>query len=74
MYTTPENWFERFKAAGANGRVDAAKIWFSESGPLPQEAVDIVDELRGPENGHAYLQVLEHLQVVHRGFVGWADF
>lgn len=73
-FTTPEDWYNRFKAAGGRGRVDAEKIWFGESGPLSQEALRLITELQGPGTEEAYAQVVAYVQERHRGFVGWADF
>lgn len=73
-FTTPADWFERFKAAGGQGRVDAEKIWFSESEPQPNAALAVIDEILGAGKEDAYRQVLKYLQERHKGFVGWADF
>lgn len=73
-FTTPEDWYERFKAAGGRGRVDAVKVWFSESGAQPDAAAEVIAELYGPGKEEAYRQVVAYLQDRHRGFVWWADF
>lgn len=73
-FTTPEDWYERFKAAGGQGRVDHEKIWFSESGQLSSGAAEVIAELIGPGKEDAYRQVVSYVQERHRGFVGWADF
>lgn len=73
-FTTPEDWYERFKAAGGRGRVDIEKIWFSESGTQSTEAAEVIAELIGPGKEDAYRQVVSYVQERHRGFVGWADF
>lgn len=73
-FTTPEDWYERFKSAGGRGRVDIEKIWFSESGPQPSEAAEVIAELLGPGKEDAYRQVVAYVQDRYRGFVGWAEF
>lgn len=73
-FTTPEDWYERFKAAGGRGRVDAEKIWFSESGPQSSKSAAIIAELLGPEKEDAYKQVVAYIQARCNGFSGWAEF
>lgn len=74
MYTTPKDWYERFKEAGGRGRIDKVKVWISETGPIPSAAVAIFEELRAPANPHAFSEVVAYVGARHPVLAGWSPF
>lgn len=74
MFTTPEDWFDRFKAAGGHGRVVTGNFWFTEKGDQLPEVEKIVAELKGSANKPRYDEVLAYLQARFRPSATWVDF
>lgn len=74
MFTTPENWLQRFKAAGGRGRFNQDLIWPNEIVQQLHEAKLILSEIRGAENQREYQQVLAHLKEQQPVTANWVQF
>lgn len=74
MFTTPENWLQRFKAAGGSGRFNHDLIWPNETVEHLHEAKVILSEIRGAENQREYQQVLAHLKTIQPATAHWIQF
>jgi hypothetical protein len=70
MFTTAEDWFDRFKAAGCSMQLDVANMTPSKKSPQPPLCSEIWEELRGRDTDK-WDQVLAYAKAKAGGFVGY---
>jgi hypothetical protein len=74
MFTTAEDWIERFKATGCSLRLDAVTINPSPDPPLSPECLALWDEIRGDENRERWKQVDALVRAIVGPIVGWKTY
>jgi hypothetical protein len=74
MFTTAEDWIERFKAADCSLRLDGATMKPSRDPPLSPECLALWDEIRGDENRERWKQLDALVRASAGPIVGWKTY
>jgi hypothetical protein len=73
MFTTAEDWFDRFKAAGGRMRIDAASMYLLSEKEMSATVEAIWNEIQGTENSAKWKLVDAYVHVVAGPFDGSKD-
>jgi len=74
MYTTAEDWLDRFKAAGFSLTIDGVGIRPLEGAPRSPECMELWDEIRGAGNEERWNDVVALVRQRVGAFTGWTEY
>jgi len=74
VYTTAEEWVERFISAGCTMRVDVASLYPLRAAKNPVDCLRLWDEIHGPGNYAKWKEVEALVRAKVGPLVGWVDF
>lgn len=74
MYTTAEDWLDRFTAAGCSLKIDEGGNMSPRETNPPSECVALWSELQGPENLDKWKEVGALVEATVGPIFGWGSF